>query len=162
MLEALESLKQGLPTDIPIYDFKSHKRSDLTRKTPPGDVVLLEGILVFHAAEIRDNLNMKIFVDTDADLRLARRIQRDVRDRGRSVASVIEQYSKFVKPAFDTWIYPTKKFADVIIPRGGDNMVAIDLIVQHIRTKLSMHDLRKIYHNVIVIPSNFQVTFLHS
>jgi uridine kinase len=93
----------------------------------------------------------------DADVRLARRIRRDTMERGRDVNGVIEQYAKFVKPAFDDFVLPSKKYADVIIPRGGDNHVAIDLIVQHIRTKLGQHDLRKIYPNVYVIQSTFQV-----
>eukprot|EP00898_Chlorokybus_atmophyticus_P008298 jgi/Chlat1/846/Chrsp104S01186 len=162
MLQTLSELRTGQQVDIPIYDFVTHQRSAQVRKLNPGDVVILEGILVFHDPKVRDILNMKVFVDTDADVRLARRITRDTLHRGRSVESVIEQYSKFVKPAFDTWIAPTKKYADVIIPRGGDNMVAIDLIVQHIRTKLGIHDLRKIYNNVIVIPSNFQVRGMHT
>lgn len=105
---------------------------------------------------------MKIFVDTDADVRLARRIRRDTLERGRDVNGVIEQYGKFVKPAFDDFVLPTKKYADVILPRGGDNHVAIDLIVQHIRTKLGQHDLRKIYPNVFVIQSTFQVRGMHT
>ncbi|RRT48287.1 hypothetical protein B296_00034949 [Ensete ventricosum] len=98
----------------------------------------------------------------DADIRLARRIRRDTVERGRDVNSVLEQYGRFVKPAFDDFVLPSKKYADVIIPRGGDNHVAIDLIVQHIRTKLGQHDLCKIYNNVYVIQSTFQVTFFSS
>ncbi|KAF9667184.1 hypothetical protein SADUNF_Sadunf16G0306600 [Salix dunnii] len=145
----------------------------------PSDVIILEGILIFHDPRIRELMNMKIFVDTvprhvsaififiwfwnqyvlsaDADVRLARRIRRDIVEKGRDIAKVLDQYSKFVKPAFDDFILPTKKYADIIIPRGGDNHVAIDLIVQHIRTKLGQHDMCKIYPNLYVIQSTFQV-----
>jgi uridine kinase len=107
-------------------------------------------------------MNMKIFVDTDADVRLARRIRRDTVERGRDVDSVLEQYAKFVKPAFDDFVLPSKKYADVIIPRGGDNHVAVDLIVQHIHTKLGQHDLCKIYPNVFVIETTFQIRGMHT
>ncbi|RYR38409.1 hypothetical protein Ahy_A09g043453 [Arachis hypogaea] len=106
-----------------------------------SDVIILEGILVFHDQDVRDLMNMKIFVNTDADVRLARRIRRDTVERGRDINSVLEQYAKFVKPAFDDFVLPSKKYADVTVPRGGDNHVAINLIVQHIRTKLGQHDL---------------------
>ncbi|KAL5972401.1 hypothetical protein ACLOJK_041655 [Asimina triloba] len=110
--------------------------------------------------QVRDLMNMKIFVDTDADVRLARRIRRDTVGKGRDISTVLDQYSKFVKPAFDDFILPTKKYADIIIPRGGDNHVAIDLIVQHIRTKLGQHDLCKIYPNLYVIQSTFQDQYI--
>ncbi|KAL0344123.1 UNVERIFIED_CONTAM: Uridine kinase-like protein 2, chloroplastic [Sesamum angustifolium] len=99
---------------------------------------------------------------SDADVRLARRIRRDTVERGRDINSVLEQYAKFVKPAFEDFVLPSKKYADVIIPRGGDNHVAIDLIVQHIRTKLGQHDLCKIYPNVYVIQSTFQIRGMHT
>ncbi|XP_059441279.1 uridine kinase-like protein 4 isoform X2 [Corylus avellana] len=98
----------------------------------------------------------------DADVRLARRIRRDTAEKGRDIGAVLDQYSKFVKPAFDDFILPTKKYADIIIPRGGDNHVAIDLIVQHIRTKLGQHDLCKIYPNLYVIHSTFQIRGMHT
>ncbi|XP_058112870.1 uridine kinase-like protein 4 isoform X3 [Magnolia sinica] len=126
------------------------------------DVIILEGILIFHDPRVRDLMNMKIFVDTDADVRLARRIRRDTVEKGREIGTVLDQYSKFVKPAFDDFILPTKKYADIIIPRGGDNHVAIDLIVQHIRTKLGQHDLCKIYPNLYVIQSTFQIRGMHT
>ena len=110
----------------------------------PGEVVIIEGILVLHMEEIRKELNMKIFVDTDDDLRLARRIKRDTLSRGRDVDNVIAQYTKFVKPMFDQFISPSKRFADVIIPCGRDvNHVAIDLITQHVHVKLDQKDLRR-------------------
>ncbi|KAK4483220.1 hypothetical protein RD792_010402 [Penstemon davidsonii] len=145
LLECVETLKSGQSVHLPIYDFKTHQRSsDSFRQVNASDVIILEGILVFHDQRVRNLMNMKIFVDTDADVRLARRIRRDT-------------YAKFVKPAFDDFVLPSKKYADVIIPRGGDNHVAVDLIVQHIHTKLGQHDLCKIYPNVYVIQSTFQV-----
>eukprot|EP00252_Welwitschia_mirabilis_P018917 TRINITY_DN4240_c0_g3_i1.p1 TRINITY_DN4240_c0_g3~~TRINITY_DN4240_c0_g3_i1.p1 ORF type:complete len:493 (+),score=107.02 TRINITY_DN4240_c0_g3_i1:308-1786(+) len=163
LLECIDTLKRGESVNIPIYDFKHHRRSaDSFRKVNPSDVIILEGILVFHDPRVRDLMNMKIFVDTDADVRLARRIRRDTLERGRDVNSVLEQYAKFVKPAFDDFVLPSKKYADVIIPRGGDNHVAINLIVQHIETKLGQHDLCKIYPNVYVIQSTFQIRGMHT
>ncbi|OAY86067.1 Uridine kinase-like protein 4, partial [Ananas comosus] len=156
LLSCMENLKHGRPADIPNYDLKTHRNVSPARKVNPSDVIILEGILVFHDSHVRELMNMKIFVDTDADIRLARRICRDTVEKGRDVRTVLDQYSKFVKPAFDDFILPTKKYADIIIPRGGDNHVAIDLIVQHIRTKLGQHDLCKIYPNLYVIQSTFQ------
>ncbi|KAG4952852.1 hypothetical protein JHK87_038446 [Glycine soja] len=158
LLRVMDKLKHSQAVDIPKYDFKGYKNDVFpARRVNPADVIILEGILVFHDPRVRALMNMKIFVDTDADVRLARRIKRDTADNAREIGAVLDQYSKFVKPAFDDFILPTKKYADIIIPRGGDNHVAIDLIVQHIRTKLGQHDLCKIYPNLYVIQSTFQV-----
>ncbi|KAH0997790.1 hypothetical protein GBA52_021654 [Prunus armeniaca] len=158
LLSSMDKLKHGQAVDIPNYDFKSYKNSVFpARRVNPSDVIILEGILVFHDPRVRELMNMKIFVDTDADVRLARRIRRDTVEKGRDIGTVLDQYSNFVKPAFDDFILPTKKYADIIIPRGGDNHIAVDLIVQHIRTKLGQHDLCKIYPNLYVIHSTFQV-----
>lgn len=162
LLCAMEKLRHGQAVDIPNYDFKSYKNIFPARRVNPSDVIILEGILIFHDPRIRELMNMKIFVDTDADVRLARRIRRDIVEKGRDIATVLDQYSKFVKPAFDDFILPTKKYADIIIPRGGDNHVAIDLIVQHIRTKLGQHDMCKIYPNLYVIQSTFQIRGMHT
>jgi len=163
LLECMGKLKSGQSVNIPIYDFKNHRRcSESFRKVNASDVIILEGILVFHDQRVRDLMDMKIFVDTDADIRLARRIRRDTVERGRDVISVLEQYGRFVKPAFDDFVLPSKKYADVIIPKGGDNHVAIDLIVQHIRTKLGQHDLCKIYTNVFVVHTTFQIRGMHT
>ncbi|XP_022776150.1 uridine kinase-like protein 1, chloroplastic isoform X2 [Durio zibethinus] len=163
LLECIFKLKSGQSVHVPIYDFKKHRpRSDSFRQVNASDVIILEGILVLHDQRVRELMNMKIFVDADADVRLARRINRDTVERGRTLQSVLEQYGKFVKPAFDDFILPSKKFADVIIPRGGENHVAIDLIVQHIRTKLGQHNLCKIYQNVNVIQSTFQIRGMHT
>ncbi|MBA0663902.1 hypothetical protein Goklo_003982, partial [Gossypium klotzschianum] len=157
LLDCIEKLKDGQSVLVPIYDFKRHQRSsDSFRQVNASDLIILEGILVFHDQCVRNLMNMKIFVDTDANVRLAHRIRRDTVERGRDVSSVIEQYAKFVKPAFDGFVLPSKKYADVIIPRGGENYVAIALIVLHLRTKLGQHDLCKIYPNAYVIQSTFQ------
>ncbi|MBA0843781.1 hypothetical protein Goarm_000941, partial [Gossypium armourianum] len=173
LLDSMENLRHGQAVDIPNYDFKSYKNSVFPARRKlsqpqnflqvnPSDVIILEGILIFHDPRVRELMNMKIFVDTDADVRLARRIRRDTVEKGRDIGVVLDQYSKFVKSAFDDFILPTKKYADIIIPRGGDNHVAIDLIVQHIRTKLGQHDLCKIYPNLYVIQSTFQIRGMHT
>ncbi|KAI4350613.1 hypothetical protein L6164_005057 [Bauhinia variegata] len=162
MLSCVEKLKGGLTVNIPNYDFKSHKNTEHARQVYPADVIILEGILILHDSRVRDLLNMKIFVDEDSDVRLARRIRRDTIERGRSIQNVLDQYTKSVKPSFEEFVLPTKKYADIIIPRGGDNDVAIDLIVQHIRMKLGQHNLCKIYPNIFVIHSTFQIRGMHT
>ncbi|PRP86308.1 uridine-cytidine kinase 2-A-like [Planoprotostelium fungivorum] len=132
----LKDLREGKPTKVPIYDYVTHSRSTEYTSLCAIDIILFEGILVFYEQKIMEYMHMKIFVDTDADLRLSRRILRDIKSRGRDLTSVLTQYQTFVKPAFDDYVLPTKKSADVIIPRGADNTVAIDLIVQHIKSKL--------------------------
>ncbi|KAF9603116.1 hypothetical protein IFM89_033841 [Coptis chinensis] len=138
LLSCMEKLKGGQAVDIPTYDMKMHRRLP-AHKVNPTDIIILEGILVLHEPRVRDLMNMKIFVDT-----------------GKSWVQF--QYSKFVKPGFEEFILPSKKYADIVIPRGADNEVAIDLIVQHIRTKLSQHDLCKIYPNVCVVQSTLQLS----
>ncbi|EPS74587.1 uridine kinase, partial [Genlisea aurea] len=162
LLSCMQTLKQGRAVRIPNYDHRAHKCIQEPPKVNPSDVIILEGILVLHDPRVRALMNMKIFVDTDSDLRLAMRIQRDTIERGRSIETVIDQYSKFVKPSFEEFILPTKKYTDVIIPRGANNEVAIDLIVQHIQTKLGQHDLCKIYPNLFVIHSTFQIRGMHT
>lgn len=163
LTECLERFKAGYPYDVPVYDFCTHSRSTEVRRVEPADVIIVEGILVLHMEEIRERLNMKVYVDTDDDVRLGRRIQRDVACRGRDVGGVIEQYTRFVKPAFDQFIGPSRRFADVIIPwHRDDNIVAIDLITEHIRLKLNKHELLRIHNNLEVIPSNFQIRGMHT
>ena len=163
ILQCLLDLKARKTVYVPIYDFKTHSRSPETQKVEPGDVIIFEGILTLAMDDVRALLNMKIFVDTDDDVRLARRIKRDTCDRGRDVHGVIEQYTKFVKPMFDAYVSPSKKYADVIIPwAGGENGVAIDLIVQHIRIKLGQEDLRRIFSNLKLLPTNFQIRGMHT
>ncbi|KVI02504.1 Phosphoribulokinase/uridine kinase, partial [Cynara cardunculus var. scolymus] len=162
LLSCMETLKKGQPVNIPAYDYKIHKSTGSGRMVSQVDVIILEGILVLHDHRVRDLMNMKIFVDSDSDVRLGRRIKRDTVERGRNIQYVLDQYDKHVKPSFEEFILPSKKYADVIIPRGSDNDVAIDLIVQHIRTKLGQHDLCKIYQNLFVIPSTFQIRGMHT
>eukprot|EP00879_Flechtneria_rotunda_P023084 GHRR01024403.1.p1 GENE.GHRR01024403.1~~GHRR01024403.1.p1 ORF type:complete len:319 (+),score=73.59 GHRR01024403.1:1545-2501(+) len=160
LLECLDGLKAGQAVEVPTYDFSQHRRGTETKKVEPADVIILEGILVLHMKELRSQCNMCVYVDTDDDVRLARRIQRDVTHRGRDVGGVIEQYTRFVKPAFDMFVAPSRRYADIIIPwQRGDNIVAIDLITQHITLKLRCHDLLRIYPNLELLPSNFQVGF---
>ncbi|PWA95504.1 uridine kinase-like protein [Artemisia annua] len=161
VLTAMEMLKYGKAVDIPEYDFKSHKIG-VPQRVNPADVIILEGILILYDPRVRDMMDMKIFVDTDADVCLEKRIRRDTGERGRDISLVLGQYSKFVKPAFDAFILPTKKYADIIIPHEGDNHLTIDLIGQHIRTKLGQHDLCKIYPNLYVIQSTFQIRGMHT
>merc|ERR1719232_226455 len=124
----------GKSTQVPLYDMKTNSRiEDEFVTIHPSDVVLLEGILVFYHKEVRDLFDMKLFVDTDADTRLARRVLRDIEERGRDLENVLFQYTNLVKPAFEEFCLPTKKHADVIIPRGADNTVAISLVAQHIK-----------------------------
>ncbi|XP_029169427.1 uridine-cytidine kinase isoform X2 [Nylanderia fulva] len=148
ILQILQDILAGVKCEIPTYDYRTNSlMKDQVTTIYPADVVLFEGILVFYFPKIRDLFHMKLFVDTDSDTRLARRVllssiliflvPRDIKERGRDLDYVLNQYMNFVKPAFEEFCLPTKKFADVIIPRGADNTVAIDLIVQHIRDFLS-------------------------
>eukprot|EP00090_Calanus_glacialis_P046900 TRINITY_DN943_c0_g1_i1.p1 TRINITY_DN943_c0_g1~~TRINITY_DN943_c0_g1_i1.p1 ORF type:complete len:258 (-),score=76.65 TRINITY_DN943_c0_g1_i1:106-879(-) len=134
MESVLQDIVQGRPTKIPVYDFKTNARvpGEFT-VIYPSDVVMVEGILVFYFPKIREMFNLKLFVDTDADTRLARRVLRDIEERGRDLEHVLHQYTTLVKPAFEEFCIPTKKYADVIVPRGAENTVAIDLIKQHIQ-----------------------------
>ncbi|XP_076258910.1 uridine-cytidine kinase isoform X2 [Rhynchophorus ferrugineus] len=132
--DTLTDILAGKMVQVPIYDYRHHSlKKDEVLTIYPADVVLFEGILVFYFPEVRKLFHMKLFVDTDSDTRLARRVPRDINERGRDLDQVLNQYMNFVKPAFEEFCSPTKKFADVIIPRGADNHVAIDLIVHHIK-----------------------------
>uniref|UniRef100_A0A8C1QWB5 uridine/cytidine kinase n=1 Tax=Cyprinus carpio TaxID=7962 RepID=A0A8C1QWB5_CYPCA len=137
IVKTLCDIMEGRTVQIPVYDFVTHSRKEETVTVYPADVVLFEGILMFYSQEIRDLFQMKLFVDTDADTRLSRRVLRDISERGRDLEQVLSQYITFVKPAFEEFCLPTKKYADVIIPRGADNLVAINLIVQHIQDILN-------------------------
>ncbi|XP_074106807.1 uridine-cytidine kinase isoform X1 [Cotesia typhae] len=133
ILSTLQDILAGVKCEVATYDYRTNSLlRDQTTTIYPADVVLFEGILVFYFPKIRDLFHMKLFVDTDSDTRLARRVPRDINERGRDLDYVLNQYMNFVKPAFEEFCLPTKKFADVIIPRGADNTVAIDLIVHHI------------------------------
>lgn len=137
MIEQLSELRAGRPVDIPTYDYTAHTRSDRRYRQEPQDVFIVEGILVLEDKRLRDLMDIKIFVDTDDDVRIIRRIKRDIEERGRSLDSVIKQYLEVVKPMYHQFIEPTKRYADVIIPEGVTNKVAIDLINTKIASILS-------------------------
>ncbi|XP_065209559.1 uridine-cytidine kinase isoform X2 [Planococcus citri] len=137
MYETLKKILDGEICTIPVYDYKTNSFKDQQIVIYPADVVLFEGILVFYFPSVRELFHMKLFVDMDSDMRLADRVTKDIMERGRDLDQVLNQYMTFVKPAFEEFCLPTKKFADIIIPRGADNAVAIDLIVQHIRDFLN-------------------------
>jgi uridine kinase len=129
LVEHLRSLRAGETVAVPRYDFKNHRRETEPRMLAPAPVIVVEGILVFVDARVRELLDMKIFVDTDSDIRVFRRIRRDMEHRGRSFESVREQYYKTVRPMHLQFVEPSKRWADLIIPEGGNNRVALDLIV---------------------------------
>lgn len=128
MIQQLKELLAGRPVDIPIYDYKEHTRSNRTFRQEPQDVIIVEGILVLEDERLRELMDIKLFVDTDDDIRIIRRIQRDMVERGRSLESIIEQYTSVVKPMYHQFIEPSKRYADIVIPEGVSNVVAIDLI----------------------------------
>lgn len=136
LVEHVDRLRAGEAIDVPIYDFKMHKRAEESRRLVPTPIVLVEGILVFVDARLRDRLDMKLFVDTDADIRIFRRIRRDMEHRGRTFDSVREQYYKTVRPMHLQFVEPSKRSADLIIPEGGNNSVAIDLIITKLKSLL--------------------------
>lgn len=136
MARHLDILRQGQAIDCPVYDFTIHNRSNDTIRITPEKVIIVEGILIFENRELRDLMDIKVFVDTDADVRLCRRILRDVEERGRTLESVVAQYQTTVKPMHEQYVEPSKKFADIIIPEGGNNQVALDMIMGRIRRHL--------------------------
>lgn len=137
MVVQLQRLRAGQPVDLPVYDFTHHRRTAETVPVVSQPIILVEGILLFADARLRQLFDIKIFVDTDADLRLIRRLQRDITDRGRTPASVIEQYLTTVRPMHLEFVEPSKRYADVILPEGGLNEVAMDMIVARVQTLLA-------------------------
>ena len=134
MVEHIKTLKNGVPIEHPVYSFVEHNRTKETVRVMPSKVLIIDGILIFENKQLRDLMDMKVFVDTDADLRLARRLLRDVRERGRSMESVVEQYITTVKPMHEEFVEPSKKYADVIIPEGGFNSVAVYMLIENIKS----------------------------
>ena len=128
MAHHLDLLRQGQAIDCPVYDFTVHNRSQETVRIVPKSVIIVEGILIFENQPLRELMDIRIFVDTDADVRLCRRIKRDVNKRGRSLESVLTQYQDTVKPMHERYVEPSKKFAHMVVPEGGKNWVALDLI----------------------------------
>jgi uridine kinase len=135
-IDHIKDLLQYKAIEKPVYDYTIHTRSSETIPVEPKEVIILEGILVLEDERLRDLMDIKIFVDTDADLRILRRIQRDIKERGRTVDSVVDQYVNVVRPMHNQFCEPSKKFADIIIPEGGQNFVAIDLMATKIQTIL--------------------------
>ena len=136
LIQAVKDLKEGKEVVCPVYDFTVHDRSEETEIVKPARVIIVEGILIFESRELCSLMDIKIYVDTDAVVRILRRITRDVRDRGRSLESVIDQYLHTVKPMHEQFVEPSKKNADIIIPQGGHNRVALEMVIQRVRAHL--------------------------
>lgn len=141
LIEHVTSLIDRKPVQKPVYDYVNHTRAEEVIAVEPVDVIIVEGILVLEDERLRDLMDIKIFVDTDADLRIIRRIQRDIKERGRTADSVIDQYLSAVRPMHNLFIEPTKRHAHLIIPEGGGNEVAIDLLITKIKTILESNDV---------------------
>ena len=133
----LEQLRCGRAIECPVYDFAQHNRSNETLRITPNRVIIVEGIMIFENEPLRELMDVRIFVDTDADVRLCRRIKRDVNKRGRSLESVLEQYQTTVKPMHEKYVEPSKKYANLVVPEGGKNQVALDMIMGHIEKHLN-------------------------
>ena len=136
MARHLDLLRQGQSIQCPVYDFTQHNRSSETVTIVPKSVIIVEGILIFENKELRDLMDIRIFVDTDADVRLCRRIKRDVNKRGRTLESVLQQYQQTVKPMHEKYVEPSKSFAHIVVPEGGKNLVALDMITGRIQRHL--------------------------
>ena len=140
LISHLKQLKEYQAVQIPVFDYITHLRSDIKIDIQPAKVIILEGILIFENKKLRDLLDIRIFVDTDADLRILRRMERDIKERERSFSSILEQYRNTVRPMHLEFVEPSKRFADIIIPVGAHNSVAIDMIVRSIKQKLSIRE----------------------
>lgn len=136
LVEHVETLLEGQPVEIPIYDFTEHRRTAETEHVRPCPIILVEGILVFTHRQLRELMDIKVYVDTDPDVRLIRRLVRDIEERGRSLESIIKQYLETVRPMHLEFVEPSKRYADVIIPRGGLNKVALDMVVSRLNELL--------------------------
>ena len=136
LIQAVKDLKAGRSVTCPVYDYTIHDRSDKVIVVRPAKVIIVEGILIFQSRELCQQMDIKIYVDTDADVRILRRITRDVRDRGRSLEGVINQYLSTVKPMHEQFVEPSKRNADIIIPEGGHNQVALDMVMERVRAHL--------------------------
>ena len=133
----LDCLRQGQAIDCPVYDYAAHNRSDETIRIEPRKVIIVEGIMIFENEALRNLMDIRIFVDTDADVRLCRRIKRDVNKRGRTLESVLTQYQETVKPMHERYVEPSKKYANLVVPEGGKNVVALEMITDRIRRHLN-------------------------
>lgn len=137
LVEHIRALKSNVPIEHPVYSFVEHNRTEERVLVKPSKVIIVDGILIFEHKELRELMDIKVFVDTDADLRLARRILRDVCERGRTMQSVIDQYTTTVKPMHEEFVEPSKRYADVIIPEGGFNSVAVGMLIENIRSLIN-------------------------
>ena len=136
MLEHLKALKNGQSIECPVYDYSINDRSDKTITVKPSRVIVVEGIMTFHEKSLRDLMDIKLFVDADADVRILRRIMRDVRERGRQLDGIIRQYLATVKPMHEAFVEPSKRYADIIIPEGGENKVALEMVMNRVQFHL--------------------------
>lgn len=147
LIEHVRMLKEGHPVEVPVYDYSVHNRSLSTTLVEPKKVIIVEGILILESQALRDEMDLRIFVDTDADERLMRRIRRDMAERARDIDSILTQYQDTVKPMHEAYIEPSKRYADIIIPRGGQNTSAIELLLNHIdsllKGKPNPHQIKK-------------------
>ncbi|KAI9598087.1 uridine kinase [Syncephalis fuscata] len=163
MVECVSKLKQGKSVEIPVYDFSTHSRLNKTQTIYGANVIIVEGIFTLYDKKLMDLMDLKIFVDTDADVRLARRMKRDICERSRELRGVIDQYERFVKPMYDQYVHPTIQNADVIIPRGLDNHIAIDLIAKHVQRQLRERrfsfrwTLARGCNNLDAVPDNVKI-----
>ncbi|MGD8428233.1 MAG: uridine kinase [Balneolaceae bacterium] len=136
MIRHIKALNEGYQVEVPIYDFTKHLRKEETQLVQPKNIILIDGILIFTEKELRKLMDIKLYVDTDDDIRLLRRIQRDIVERDRQLENVLTQYEKFVRPMHLEFVEPTKRYADIIIPRGGENRVALDMVNALIQERL--------------------------
>ena len=141
LTQQLTALRNGQSIDCPVYNFSIHNRSDEVLRIDPRPVIIVEGILIFADEDLRKLMDIRIFVDTDADIRICRRIKRDVNQRGRSMESVIDQYQQTVKPMHEKYVEPSKKYAHIVVPEGGKNMVALDMIIGRIQRHLDSTEI---------------------
>jgi uridine kinase len=139
LVKHIKKLLRGEPVHVPIYDFKTHRRTDQTILVEPSPIILVDGILIFTKRKLRELMDIKVFVDTDSDVRFIRRLKRDIEERGRSLDNVIEQYLTTVRPMHMKFVEPSKRFADVIIPHGGMNRVAMAMVVSRMKELLAEH-----------------------
>lgn len=133
LIDHIKTLKKRQPVNLPVYDFKNHTRTTETIRVEPQNVILVEGILIYVEKNLREMFDVKIFVDTDADIRFIRRLQRDITERGRTTDTVVHQYLQTVRPMHLDFVEPSKRYADIIIPEGGFNTVALDMVISHIQ-----------------------------
>lgn len=140
MIEHLKQLKMGQSIEHPVYSYTTHLRENYTETSNPSKVIIVEGILIFENKELRDLMDIKIFIDADSDTRLSRRIVRDVEERGRSLSNILEQYFTTVKPMHEQFVEPSKKFADIIVPQGGENIVALNMVFEQINSFLGIKE----------------------